>query len=114
MSSVKGRKVQIKSDNTTVVSYLNRQGGTRSAKLCLLTWQIYQWAIRNRIDLCAAHIPGEENVLADALSRAVPILTEWALDKDSFLWACRRMSSPPKVDLCATSENHQLPKFVAP
>ena len=51
-------------------------------------------------------------VLADALSRVVPISTEWKLDRRSFLGACRRTSMSPQVDWCATSENHQLSEFV--
>ena len=61
-----------------------------------------------------AHVRGEMNSLADTLSRSQPISTEWALDRRSFLWACKRVSNFPEVDMCATIFNHQLPAFVAP
>ena len=61
-----------------------------------------------------AHVKGEMNSLADTLSRGFAISTEWKLDRRSFQWACRRVSSLPEVDLCATTENYQLPVFIAP
>ena len=68
------------SDNFTVVQYVNRQGGTRSATLCCLTWSLLQWCEQNGIRLSARHLAGESNSLADALSRGKKILpSEWTL-----------------------------------
>ena len=66
------------------------------------------------LDPRSASHQGTLNVLADALSRQVPISTEWALDTRSFEWACARLSIRPQVDLCATVLNCKLPTFVAP
>ena len=76
---VMGHTVQIQCDNTTVVAYINRQGGTRSPQLCAHTWKLLHWCVRNRVDLTAVHLPGEYNVDADALSRGWIRPTEWSL-----------------------------------
>ena len=66
---LRGHTVLVRSDNTTVVQYLNRQGGTQSPQLCLLTWDLLQLAIKNNVTVKAAHIIGSLNTLADDLSR---------------------------------------------
>ena len=35
--------VMISTDNTTVVSYINKQGGTHSHNLCVEVWKIFHW-----------------------------------------------------------------------
>ena len=62
----------------------------------------------------ATHLKGEMNTLADTLSRGTAISTEWTLDRESFQWACKRLTTYPEVDLCATTANRQLQAFVAP
>ena len=62
-------QVLIASDNTSVVAYINKQGGTRSAELCALMWRILTWCNQNNVTLRARHIPGSLNVIADGLSR---------------------------------------------
>ncbi|XP_033099816.1 E3 ubiquitin-protein ligase UBR4-like [Anneissia japonica] len=67
----KGKAVLVHFDSSTVVSYINRQGGTHSPTLCFHTWQLLLWCLSHRIHLRAAHIPGRLNVLADSLSRLI-------------------------------------------
>ena len=76
-------------DNSTVVCYLRKLGGTRSSILCDLTWQIYLLLHALKVDLLVRHIPSKLNVLADALSRPRPLLTEWTLSTIVF----RRLQS---------------------
>ena len=74
--------VMISTDNTTVVSYINKQGGTPSPNLCVEVWQILQWCLKHHIVVRIRHIPGKYNGLADRLSRIDKIIkTEWALDQ---------------------------------
>ena len=61
--------VLIASDNTSVVSYINKQGGTKSAALCALIWRILIWCHNNKVTLRARHVPGSLNIIADGLSR---------------------------------------------
>ena len=42
---VAGQSLLIRSDNTTVVSFINFQGGTHSPSLCLLAIELWEWCI---------------------------------------------------------------------
>ena len=57
--------VKISSNNTTLVSYINKQGGTHSPNLCLEVWEILHWCLEH--DVRVRHIPGKFNILADRL-----------------------------------------------
>ena len=60
--------VLVATDNSTVVAYINKQGGTHSAEMCALLWRIMTWYHHFHITLKARHIPGCLNVMADLLS----------------------------------------------
>ena len=62
--------VSVATDNSTVVAYINKQGGTHSAEMCTLLWKIMTWCHCYQITLKARHIPGCLNVMADLLSRS--------------------------------------------
>ena len=67
----------VATDNTTVVSYINKEGGMRSGTLCALLWRILTWCTRHQVALRVRHIPGRLNMVADKLSRlGQTILTE--------------------------------------
>ena len=77
---VTGRSVLVHSDNTTVVAYINKLGGTRSPTLCYLLWELMLWCIDRKILLSARHVPGKLNSITDALSRRKRVLsTGWAI-----------------------------------
>ena len=106
--------VMISTNNTTVVSYINKQGGTHSPNLRVEVWKILQWCLNYHIVVRIRHIPGKFNVLADMLSRIDKIIkTEWALDK-SMVNSIFQMFSYPNLDLFATRFNHKLPLYVSP
>ena len=71
LPQLRNQCVLVRSDNTTVIQYICRQGGTRSPQLCYKTWDLWQLAIKNNIILKAAHIAGKLNILPDQLSRIV-------------------------------------------
>ena len=109
-----GSIVLIARDNTTVVSYINKEGGMRSGTLCALLWRILTWCTRNQVTLKARHIPGRLNVVADKLSRlGQTIQTEWSLLPEVFQTICNRWHRP-QIDLFATRFNNKLPQFVSP
>ena len=67
-------------DNTTVFSYINKQGGTHSPALCVKVWKILPWCLKHQIVVRIHHIQGRFNVLADKLSRIDKVVkTEWEL-----------------------------------
>lgn len=66
---LKGYHVLIRTDNMTVVSYLNHQGGLRSRPLYRLAEHVLLWAQTMFLSIRAVHIPGHLNLGADLLSR---------------------------------------------
>jgi ribonuclease HI len=104
------KMVLIQTDNTSVISYINKAGGTRSLQLCQMTWDLLTWCREHRVMLQAVHIPGTRNVLADKLSRQMCSPTEWelnsaVLNKLFLIW------QRPHIDLFATFQNRKLPQF---
>ena len=106
-----GHQVMIATDNSTVVSYINKQGGTHSPTLLRLTVELLLWLEAQNIIVGARHIPGCLNVIADHLSLPnQPILTEWSRNRGTYLQG----SGTPEVDMFATLSNSHLPRFMSP
>ena len=59
---VAGHLVTAMCDNSTVVAYVNKQGGTVSRPLCLLTSRLLRWTESFDVHLEARYLPGESNV----------------------------------------------------
>ena len=112
-SSLVGRTISVYCDNSTTVSYLRKEGGTRSPFLNSLAHGILRWAESFSIRLTPQFIPGSLNVLADSLSRPhqLPHI-EWSLNPEVFRSLSRLW--PVQIDLFATSENHQCSIFFSP
>ncbi|CAC5382111.1 unnamed protein product [Mytilus coruscus] len=112
---VQFKSVLVRTDNATVVSYLNKQGGTRSPDLCYLAWDLLKWCINHNVKIQAVHISGKKNIIADALSRGRMTirLTEWALDMTIVNLLFLQLGTPV-IDLFATSMNKMLPVFCSP
>lgn len=106
--------VMIATDNSTVVAYIKKQGGTHSPSLCMLVWELLYWCHHRDIQILVRHIPGKLNVLADGLSRPDRILpTEWSLNR-GIAQQIFNLWGTPQLDLFATRLNHLLPLFVSP
>ena len=105
---ITNRVVKVECDNTTAVSYLNRQGGTRSWVLCQEACSLHEWMLLHNVTASAVHRPGVDNQLADYLSRNRPDPNEWSLSDHQ----CQRLWSMwgrPQLDLFASPLNHKLP-----
>ena len=72
-SSLVGKNVAVFCDNSTAVSYLRKEGGTRSPFLNSLAQGILRWAESLSIRLLPQFIPGSLNILADSLSLALTV-----------------------------------------
>ena len=106
--------VLVATDNSTVVAYINKQGGTHSVEMCTLLWRIMTWCHHFHITLKVRYIPGCLNVMADLLSRSNQVQsTEWSLHPQVFKQICQRWFTP-HVDLFTTHLNHKLPLYVSP
>mmetsp|Transcript_5572 Transcript_5572/g.9350 ORF Transcript_5572/g.9350 Transcript_5572/m.9350 type:complete len:500 (+) Transcript_5572:1164-2663(+) len=95
--------LHIASDNTTALSYVRRQGGrlhhlARAAEP--LTRAVHRW----RVHLTSSHIPGEENGVADELSRRQHDRHDWALHPDAFALVERHYGAV-EFDWFASSAN---------
>ncbi len=64
-----GCHVLVRTDNSTVVSYMNRQGRLHSRPLCRLARRVLLWAQTKFPSIRAVHVPGRLNSGADLLSR---------------------------------------------
>ena len=100
----------VRSDNMSVVSYVNRQGGVRSRNLCNLTERLLVWAHRSLRSLRAVHVPGHLNVGPDRLSRDNIPPGEWSLHPQTvqFLW---RLFGRAEIDFFASRDNAHCPNF---
>ena len=107
---LQGKHVLVKSDNSTVIAYINNQGGTKSTDLCMILWHLMQWCIEKGITLTSSHIPGVKNTLADVLSRKIFQHTEWSLN-DSVLRQIFAIWGSPSIDLFASDNNHKIPVY---
>ena len=105
------KTVLIATDNTTVVVYINKEGGVQLGALCALLWRILSWCTRKQVTLRARHIPGRLNVIVDKLSRlGQTIETEWPLHPEVFQAICPRWTSPrwTCLPLDSTTNCHSL------
>ena len=105
-SSLVGRTISVFCDNSTAVSYIHKEGGTRSPFLNSLAQGILRWAESSSIRLTPQFIPGSLNMLADSLSRPHQLpYTEWSLNPEVFrsisrLWPVQidlQYLQPPKI-----------------
>ena len=109
-----GSVILAHTDNTTVMSHINRQGGTRSLSLWTEAQALFHLADRNGWTLLSKHVPGRLNIVADQLSRRGQFLqTEWQLHQEAVDLLFHKWGTP-NVDLFATRLNARLPVFVSP
>ena len=101
---IQRQSLLIATDNTTVVAYLQNQGGTHSFSLYLICREIM---LLCQTVLTVRHVPSNHNLIADALSRfRVPVNTEWELHSVIFQ-AITLIWDRPLIDLFATSLNYK-------
>ena len=106
--------IMVATDNSSVVAYIRKEGGTHSPSLCMEVWETLLWCFEKGISIRVRHIPGKTNILADCLSRmSKPISTEWSLNQE-ICNAIFSMTGYPNIDLFATRLNNQLPLYVSP
>ena len=105
--------ILIRSDNSTVVSYINKQGGTSCKILCDLALDLWQFCINRNINIKALHIAGELNSRADKLSRLKVTDHDYFLSVSMFTSLSKAISFPLKVDLFADRLNFKISNFIS-
>ena len=83
--------IKILSGNTTAVHCINNIGSCRSIDCDKITKSILDWAIKRRLWLASAHIPGRLNIEADEESRKTELRNEWKLNRT--ILTCLNISS---------------------
>ncbi len=96
-------------DNTATVAYINRQGGLRSCRMSQLARHLLLWSQKHLRSLCAIHVPGVLNRVADELSRAA-LPGEWRLHPQvvQLIWG---EFDEAQVDLFASPETSHCQLF---
>ena len=108
------KRVLVASDYATIVSYLNKQGGTHSLEMCLIIWRLMAFCNPRANLLMAQYIQGCLNLIADSLSHKDKIIqTEWSLHPKIFQRICQ-IWHRPMVDMFATKMNNKPPLYVCP
>ena len=98
----------------SVVSYIKKEGGTKSWSLTKLTRDLLAFCDLYEISLLPVHIAGFKNVHADALSRAgIAQAAEWAVSREE-ISRIFSLTGKPVLDLMATEHNCVVPAFVSP
>ena len=78
------KHVRIFSDNTTAVTYINKQGSIKSLSCNEIAKTVKEFCIHNNTHISAAHIPDKNNILADLASRKFQYSAEWMLEPKIF------------------------------
>ena len=108
--SLRGKTLELGIDNTTAMWYLKKLGG-KNPKLALLAEKIFQILKITKITLTSYHLPGLSNGLADGESRDFR-LSDFKLTKSLFTNISQKWG-PFSMDLFATFENRQTPRFAS-
>ena len=105
------RRLLWRSDNTTAMAYIRKEGGTRSLPLLEEAREILLLASSLSLRILPVYLPSDENHLADAASRFQQ-LPDWHLHPSAFKMLTARWGLPD-IDLFATSASTHLPMFFA-
>ena len=107
---VQGCHVLVRTDNTTTMCYINKQGGLRSRSLHALAQELTLWCDVHLKSIRASHVPGIQNRGADLLSRGKCHYAEWSLH-DAVAAQLWDRFGRPLVDLFASEEDAKCPQF---
>lgn len=102
--------IKILIDNKTSIKYTTKAGGTASVHLQDYAVKIQDICNRYKIQVIYQHIPGIYNTTADQLSRTKKPLYESTIPRKFFNWI-QRTWGPLHLDMFATRQNKQLPRY---
>ena len=116
LTRIQGKHVLIRSDNMTVVSYLNKQWGPKSPSLCVQTWHLLKWAKMLQCTITAIYFSRSNNskgrflIKTQDLAHGVDAPSKTGAGDfqdfgESIDWSvCSRPKSPSASVLCLASE----------
>ena len=106
------KHLRVMTDNSTAISYINRQRGVKSMLCNNVTTEIWEIYIKSDVYISAAHIPGKENIIADLASREFQGSHEWILSLEVIKYLVE-LFQVPDTDMFASILNKQLPKYAS-
>lgn len=109
--ALKGQGLMIQSDNRTVLSYLRRQGGTKSKALLNMTKDILNMCHQASITIHPQFVPGTYNLIADSLSRS-KLVPEWCLSRVMVQRIFSKWGTP-QIDLFASQASAVVETYVS-
>lgn len=109
-----GLSILLRVDNNTALAYINKFGGCRSTNCHKIAKRIWQFCESKRCWITAGYISTKDNVIADSLSRdkRVDSSSEYKLNPRLFKNIIDQFTIP-YIDLFASANNTQLPKYVS-
>ncbi|KAJ1138196.1 hypothetical protein NDU88_004587 [Pleurodeles waltl] len=110
LHSLKGKVVQVFTDNSTAMWYSNKQGGVGSWTLCQEALRHWTWLEHQGINLIVQHLAGSLNARADELSRRCTADREWHLHPEVAQVLFQQWGEP-WLDLFTSTENAQCQLF---
>ena len=105
--------ILVRSDNTSVVAYINKQGGTGCSSLCDIALELWDFCVSRNISISASHLSGVKNVRADKLSRMEHSDHSYFLCQDVFDAVADTLDFSLAVDCFASRLNFKIPKFIS-
>ena len=111
LDTLPGSSVMVKSDNRTVVSFINNQGGTKSLSLLTDTGLLLELAQTHSFSISARYLPGKYNGLADILSRQSS-LPDWHLSSNVTQALFQRWGLPG-IGLFASRQSAVVRRYAA-
>ena len=108
---VNGKTISIGVDNTTAMAYANKMGGRKEslAKIAQSLWEVLK---SHDSSIQVHYVPGDQNVLADFLSRNQDSRSQFQLNRSLFHRIDKKWG-PHTIDLFATQQNSLLPRFAS-
>ena len=112
LSETEGKHVRLRSDNTTAVSVIKKQGDTKCKERNYWVQQLWRFVQMKNMWLSVTHIPGVLNVEADKESRYFQEAAEWGL-RPELVKEIERRWGLPQIDLFATNRNAIVRRYAS-
>lgn len=97
-------------DNVTAIKYSN-VAVSRSLEMSILGANYFDWRALHNLQMSFQFLRGVDNVEADQLSRVEMSHRDWKLHPSVFKALCRSLRLRAQVDLFASRQNTQVPRF---
>ena len=109
-----GDRVRLHVDSRTAASYIRKQGGTKSLVLTQESLLLWKESINQKVTILTPHwLSTTDNVMVDFLSRNMMGQWELTLARSTFLTVLATFQISPTLDVFASRETAQLPKYMS-